>query len=287
MRQFNYKLWIPILVSFFICLYLYEFSGYIDIPTGGKGAKVVGNFQNGNTVTQTMIRTHNNIYSISFLVPTYYQNKIEGNVMVIVYNNGECVGEKVVKGSEIYDWCSITVPLQKVRGKIGDELKIEITTKNMQIPLAIYAYTENISDSSKLNINNELELNAEIAFTFKTKSEDANNVWRIFAIIVIICFLNNKIGSVSRIYIDKKRLNIFKGEFDKFGSYIWWNRWLIIVYLLVLFLVYGAWFYGNNLHFDTEVFVNNPYTTYNWLDIGRYGLVLTEYIFGLRLFNPL
>ena len=286
MCRFNYKLWIPVFVSFFICLYLYESFGYIDTSTGGKWAKVVGDFQDGNTVTQTMIRTSNNIYSISFPVPTYYQDELEGNVMVVVYNNGECVGEKIVKGSEIYDWCSITVPLHKVRGKIGDELKIEISTKNVKVPLAIYAYTENISGSSKLNINNELELNAEIAFTFKTKSEYANNVWWMFAIIVIICFLNNKIGSISRICVDKKGLNIFKDELGRFGSYIWWNRWFIIVYMLVLFLVYGAWFYGNNLHFDTEVFVNNPYTTYNWLDIGRYGLVLTEYIFGLRLFNP-
>ena len=188
MRRFNYKLWIPILVSFLFCLYLYESSGYIDVSTGGKGAKVVGDFQNGNTVTQTMIRTSNNIYSISFPVPTYYQDELEGNVMVVVYNNGERIGEKIVEGSEIYDWCSITVPLQKVHGKIGDELKIEISTKNIKVPLAIYAYTENISGSSKLIINNELELNAEIAFTFKTKSEYANNVWWIFTIIVICSF---------------------------------------------------------------------------------------------------
>ena len=76
-------------------------------------------------------------------------------------------------------------------------------------------------------------------------------------------------------------------EWNEFKNYIWSNRWHIALYTGIFFLIYGAWLFNTNPRIDTEPVINVPFSIYgNWLPIGRYGLVLTEYIFGLRWFNP-
>lgn len=55
---------------------------------------------------------------------------------------------------------------------------------------------------------------------------------------------------------------------------------------MVLLLVYGSWVFHIEPRIDTEIAINHPKSYFNWLGIGRQGLVFTEYIFGLRWFNP-
>jgi len=52
-------------------------------------------------------------------------------------------------------------------------------------------------------------------------------------------------------------------------------------------MVYASWMFSSNPRVDTENVINNPYTTAGWLGIGRQGGILTEYVFGIRWFNPL
>ena len=82
------------------------------------------------------------------------------------------------------------------------------------------------------------------------------------------------------------QMESWHSEVGEFKSYIWNSRWYIIVYTGIFFLIYGAWLFNTNPRIDTEHVINSPFTTYNWLAIGRYGLILTEYVFGLRWFNP-
>lgn len=76
-------------------------------------------------------------------------------------------------------------------------------------------------------------------------------------------------------------------EINEFKRYIVNNRGYIFIASSLLLLVYGAWLFNNNPRIDTEPVINYPNIVYNgWLNGGRQGLVLTEYVFGLRWFNP-
>lgn len=77
-----------------------------------------------------------------------------------------------------------------------------------------------------------------------------------------------------------------KKELHKLHSYIRGNRWKLLIFNALLLLIWGPWLFNTAPRIDTEVVINTPYTAYNWLDIGRQGAILTEYIFGLRWFNP-
>lgn len=75
-------------------------------------------------------------------------------------------------------------------------------------------------------------------------------------------------------------------EIQIFTSYIYKARWCNIFSGVIFISIYGSCFFNLNLWVDMEAMINNPYSDYNFLDIGRYGLILTKYIFGLRWFNP-
>lgn len=51
-------------------------------------------------------------------------------------------------------------------------------------------------------------------------------------------------------------------------------------------LVFGFRIFSESITIDTDLMINMPGYMYNWLDIGRYGLLVTEKIFGVRWFNP-
>lgn len=72
-------------------------------------------------------------------------------------------------------------------------------------------------------------------------------------------------------------------DFKKFCTE---NLMLIICNILVVFLTFGSRIFTRNVSVDTDLFINNPYSTYNWLDIGRQGLVFTKKIFGTMWYNP-
>lgn len=75
-------------------------------------------------------------------------------------------------------------------------------------------------------------------------------------------------------------------ELQVFQSYLKTNRWKLLFFNALLLLIWGPWLYNSAPRIDTEVLINTPYTPFNWLDIGRQGGILTEYVFGLRWFNP-
>lgn len=90
-------------------------------------------------------------------------------------------------------------------------------------------------------------------------------------------------------YLERKILKMKKElqkEWELFKTYVFERRWYILVSSTVLLLVYGSWVFHIEPRIDTEIAINHPKSYFNWLGIGRQGLVFTEYIFGLRWFNP-
>ena len=64
------------------------------------------------------------------------------------------------------------------------------------------------------------------------------------------------------------------------------RKYLVFFTVLVSAIVYGSRIFSQTVTVDTDHFINIPEYMYNWLDIGRYGLILTEKIFGIRWYNP-
>lgn len=54
----------------------------------------------------------------------------------------------------------------------------------------------------------------------------------------------------------------------------------------VLALCYGKQCYSLDYFIDSEVLINTPGSFYNWLDIGRFGLVLQKILLRLSWYNP-
>lgn len=82
--------------------------------------------------------------------------------------------------------------------------------------------------------------------------------------------------------MEKEETGMIKG-FVKFCSE---RRNLVIFSLVVTALVYGCRIFSQSVTLDTDYMINMPGYMYNWLDIGRYGLIVTEKIFGVRWYNP-
>lgn len=61
---------------------------------------------------------------------------------------------------------------------------------------------------------------------------------------------------------------------------------LLIFNISIVAVVYGCRIFNLSVTMDTDFFINTPRSVYNWLDIGRYGLIFTEKIFGIRWYNP-
>lgn len=60
---------------------------------------------------------------------------------------------------------------------------------------------------------------------------------------------------------------------------------LLISIILIIFVILGSHLFSRNMCIDTQSFLIDPPMNYNWLDIGRFGLVLLKYIVGLGSFN--
>ena len=61
---------------------------------------------------------------------------------------------------------------------------------------------------------------------------------------------------------------------------------LIFNISIVAVVLIGCRIFNLSVTMDTDLFINTPRSVYNWLDIGRYGLIFTEKIFGIRWYNP-
>ena len=77
-----------------------------------------------------------------------------------------------------------------------------------------------------------------------------------------------------------------KSEMRSFAVYMKQNYLSIILFCSLFLLLFGSWIYNTNSRIDTNNFIVDPSTYFNWLRIGRQGGILTEYVFGLRFFNP-
>ena len=51
---------------------------------------------------------------------------------------------------------------------------------------------------------------------------------------------------------------------------------LLIFNISIVAVVYGCRIFNLSVTMDTDLFINTPRSVYNWLDIGRYGLIFTE-----------
>lgn len=78
----------------------------------------------------------------------------------------------------------------------------------------------------------------------------------------------------------------FRLEKAELTSFLRANRWWLLISNLLLLLIWSPWIFDITPKIDTEVLINTPGTPYNWLEIGRQGGILTEYVFGQRWFNP-
>ena len=59
-----------------------------------------------------------------------------------------------------------------------------------------------------------------------------------------------------------------------------------IVMLAGILLGYGSYAFATDYYVDSEMVINLPETNYNWLEIGRYGLVFCRRILGTNWYNP-
>lgn len=60
---------------------------------------------------------------------------------------------------------------------------------------------------------------------------------------------------------------------------------LILLTFIIIFVCHGYILNNSNVGIDTEIFLNNPQNNYNWLEIGRFGLIIEKYILNLGFFN--
>ena len=70
-----------------------------------------------------------------------------------------------------------------------------------------------------------------------------------------------------------------------FIDYVQNNVLLIILTILLLLVTHGYLLFNNNIGIDTDSFITIPEGNHNWLQIGRYGLVVEKYILNLDSYN--
>lgn len=175
----RYKSWLPALVTLIFCfVYQLNFSGYFELPSIGEDVGIVGTLSEGEEVDQTILRSTENIYDISLMIPDNFQN-VSGILVISVYNNGELVGGKNLDTSEWNDSSLMTIPLHEVQGKIGDWLEIKIKAESLDFPLEMCAYTSHLPDDTKLSINNQF-INASFLSSVNTSDVRLNKIWLLF-----------------------------------------------------------------------------------------------------------
>lgn len=79
---------------------------------------------------------------------------------------------------------------------------------------------------------------------------------------------------------------MIKKELNEFFKYCKKEKILCFCSVICLFVIFGSRLFTQNISVDTEVLILDPTSNYNWLDIGRYGLVFIKDILGLYSYNP-
>ena len=86
-----------------------------------------------------------------------------------------------------------------------------------------------------------------------------------------------------------KMKNTFAFLYEQFYYYLLYivkhpvSALVILTGVLISYLPYA---FATDYYVDSEVIINLPGTNYNWLEIGRYGLVFTRKLLGTNWYNP-
>lgn len=78
----------------------------------------------------------------------------------------------------------------------------------------------------------------------------------------------------------------FTISLKNFSEYCKSHSLLIVLTILILFLAHGGNIFYNNLGIDTQMFIEDPTFEYNWLGIGRFGLLIERIVLGLTKYSP-
>lgn len=77
-----------------------------------------------------------------------------------------------------------------------------------------------------------------------------------------------------------------KELFNEYSEFVRKHTHLLIFNIVLVLLVFGVRFIGNTVFIDTDTMLVNQGTTMDWLPIGRWGLVITQYVLHLLHYNP-
>lgn len=83
----------------------------------------------------------------------------------------------------------------------------------------------------------------------------------------------------------KKQFIEIVNEFKNIIKYCENKTFTLFITFVILIVSHGYLLFNSNVGIDTDVFVNNPTNNYNWLEIGRFGLILEKSILNLNSFN--
>lgn len=84
----------------------------------------------------------------------------------------------------------------------------------------------------------------------------------------------------------KKPLFFLYNQFYYYLLYIIKHPVCSLVIFSGVLISYKDYAFATDYYVDSEVVINIPGTNYNWLEIGRYGLVLTRKLLGTGWYNP-
>lgn len=84
----------------------------------------------------------------------------------------------------------------------------------------------------------------------------------------------------------KKSCSFLYEQFYHYLLYIIKHPVCSLVILAGVLISYKDYAFATDYYVDSEVVINIPGTNYNWLEIGRYGLVLTRKLLGTGWYNP-
>lgn len=83
-----------------------------------------------------------------------------------------------------------------------------------------------------------------------------------------------------------KAISFLYEQFYYYSLYIVKHPICGLVILAGILISYGSYAFATDYYVDSEVVINFPGTNYNWLEIGRYGLVFCRKLLGTSWYNP-
>ena len=84
----------------------------------------------------------------------------------------------------------------------------------------------------------------------------------------------------------KKTISFLYEQFYHFLLYICKHPVCAVIMIAGILTAYSSYAFATDYYVDSEVVINIPGTNYNWLTIGRYGLVLVRRLLGTSWYNP-